>query len=918
MIDRLADPSVNWFSYCTIEGTPYIFSTQELPALWIPPGMINVAALDITRGIMSEQSPLGRKAGIATAKNMRIKIGPQHAPEIRKYLSPEAATWRAKLDADFTYSETAQLAVDTAGGPAAPGYVYLGNEAILTTGTYGSGYTLVAGGREQFGSVRGDFRSDRTKYVTDQPELFEGRIVHLWGGLSDAGGVPIDATLYGANQWELFAGKIQSLAPGDDFETWEMNVSGLEECVNLELGAEDVRGHMHVYASDAAPQGAVGYTDSFRGGYILPGLDRVVVVASDSGASATVVCTISSGWHTDLLGDIAAEVETQLNAAPIAWAGTWKVTGGSDSEGTLKLDGDLTDVKGTGTLIFSSTDLVGPVSVDLPLQQGAALPQTQWVPAAPEVKVSGISGETWHVWTWERENFAVFLSSVAKEVAVVLEEPSKWTAPLYVTIGDDEEAEVALVSAVTPLYTGSVYKLTFSERGALGTKARDAFLRYDENEGPQTDNGGMTWLLSTAQIQLSAMAGFDGDVFSMLLSAAVSTGTAGIRGAYDVAGIPKGYGGALSIDLFDTASFEEARDLTRDLLADRLMGWRRPLSLRTWISEELSFLGYTLQARRTQSGRFRLTLDRVLDPLLISTETLVADDVAPVGRLSLSRYGQGIVNTASVQATYNPATEEFLGKPWVVNEIDSQERYGKRPAFSMRARGLAKSVATARVGVIPSILGLLSHYSKPYEILTVSTKRSFWRYQPGDQINVTLPMLPSADGTKGWTDEPCVVLSVSARYIGKGKTPAATVSLLRMPRRRMSYYVPTAEVVGWHAPSKTLTLAPNSFSSGAIPFPEDPSLLCADILWFAEQPADLMIANEGDEANQEIVTVASYDIAANTITLTAVPTLTPGTDTVIYFPDYDNCTTRQKLYVHLADSNATLGAAADAAFQYTG
>jgi hypothetical protein len=919
--DRLDDPAVHEYAYLTIEGTPYLFTSQELPASMVPVGYEQIVCLDLSRGIEVKQSPLERKSGVASPQPFGIKLGPRNAERLLQVCAPQGASFRSKLTADFDYNDTTVPCL-TAGGPTTGEYIYLGREAMKVT-SVASGSFNVAGGREQLDSVQWAFRSAATKYVSDAPEIFEKRLMHLWTGFCDDAGDPLDVVLYGDNQAEVYAGQIQSLSPGDDLFSWDLRALSLEKCLDLTIGAENILGHLHVYATDSAPGGATKLGIDTWGAYVYPGQNIVHIEATDSGASASVEVLIPTGFTANLGSTIATAIGTQLNAAPGAWAGTWSAFCGIYPSSATDDNGDIQDAVASHTLQISSDDAVGPATVDVIAKPGSVLPSIGWTFNTPtEAIVAATPGQYQSAWTWDSPLNALFVAADAPSVFVFLDEPDKWGTSGFVRIGNGDDAEIAEYSAVTPFLTDTLYQLTLSKRGASGTMAKDVWVSFTgafKSGGNGEYESGGTWVKTTEQVQVTLAAGVDdADAFTLLLSAAVSTGTPAVRGAYDIAGIPPGIGGALQDSIFNANSFIEASEVTRTLLTVRNMSWQRPMTLNSWVSQELAFLGYTLQSRRNQDGRFRLTLDRVRDPLLVSAATLVADDLSVDGKVSLRRHGVGIVNTASANVMYNPATESFDGEPWLVNDVDSQELYGKQTAISLQAKGLTQTVATARLATETQILAIMSHYSRPYETLKVSTRRNYWKYVPGNQIAVTLPILPNADGTRGWVDEPCIIIAVSSRYIGKGRSPSTTLDLLHLPSRRTTYYVPTAEVQSWAAGSKTLTLKDNTFSNAAIPYPPDPSVLSKDVRWFAENGSKFYIANEGDEANQELLTVASFNVDTSTIVTTTVPTLTPGADTVIYFPAYDDCTATQKLYFHLADANATLGAAADEAHQYTG
>jgi hypothetical protein len=234
------------------------------------------------------------------------------------------------------------------------------------------------------------------------------------------------------------------------------------------------------------------------------------------------------------------------------------------------------------------------------------------------------------------------------------------------------------------------------------------------------------------------------------------------------------------------------------------------------------------------------------------------------------------------------------------------------------------AMAAGRTAAEQQVLSVMSHYSRPYELVTFSVSRSGWRYQPGDQIALTHAGVPNDDGTRGWTAEPLIVLASSPHYIGKGKKAPTQLVCLRTADRKLSYYVPSAEVSTYVDGTLTLTLEPNEYSDAGVAFPLDSSVNCKDIRWFDLVGSDILIAVEGDTTNRDKRTIVSVDIDTNKIVINASLSagnqveIALGARTVIYYPSFDDCDAAQKLYIHLADTSAQLGAANVDAFQYSG
>jgi len=458
----------------------------------------------------------------------------------------------------------------------------------------------------------------------------------------------------------------------------------------------------------------------------------------------------------------------------------------------------------------------------------------------------------------------------------------------------------------------------------MGTVAQAIVIPYEQVSG---DGGvGVGFVRAAGMMSVQVFVGLDSvNILTACLNIICSTGTAGIRDAtYDIAGVYAGFGAALRLDIFDVARFEHLTTKMATDLTDRALTWQETYNLKSWLSDELSFLGLTLQGRRLSSGRFKLTLDRVSDPLIVGQATLTTADLDLEAGIKIKRVSQGIVNQMTARIMWNPATQDWEDAQWEINEKDSQETYGKRPPMEIKARGMVQSIATNKPQVEQLVLGLMSHYSRPYELVTFSISRSGWRYQPGDQISLTHPGVPNDDGTRGWADEPLIVLAASPVYLGKGRKGAVKLTCLHLGDRKLSYYVPSALVDSYDAPSKTLTLIANEFSDAAIVYPLDNTKDCKDVLWFDLAGSDIEVGIEGDWALRDKRTIDAVNVDTGEVALTValsagvIAAIAAGDRCVIFYPDYDDCSAFQKLFIHLADTSAKLGAADDSAFRYSG
>jgi hypothetical protein len=764
------------------------------------------------------------------------------------------------------------------------------------------------------------FRAAATKYVTSQPEEHEGRLCRVWVGLADAAGVPLDAVLYGDHAWEVFVGRIDALAPADDWLSWELRLSGLEAMLNVQIGGEDIGGYLHPYGPTGGGNDWSAAQAYFQG-EIPWGQNRVKVLATDAGGSASIMVEVSTGSSACVIEDIGDAIQTALNADPTL-TGTYTVYGDVvlDEYYGEVIDGEAPDVLSTArhSIWVNCDDPTATVVFrDCPGNCLFRLGFTLTDMGVPSKADSG----NWHFKASEFP-LAYYLGTLDEEVQVYVYETDLWPASGYIRLGDGADAEVAHYSTKTTILTSHVYTLALDQRGALGTVPREIALPWAAVEG---DLGDATkWVQIDGQISVQVFVGFEEiGILTAILRLICSTGTAGIRSAsYDIADVYPGFGAALRLDVVDVDRFEHLEPLLPASLTVRSLTWQESLSLSQWMADELAFLGLTLQGRRLPSGRFKLTLDQVAEPTLVSQTTLTSADLDVATGIKIERVSAGIVNQGTAQTAWNAATQQFEDRTWEINDIDSQEIYGKRPPMEIRARGLLPSIAAHKAAVEQAILSVLSHYSRPYELVTIGVRRGAWRYQPGDQIALTHAGLPRTDGTRGWTAEPLIVLAARTEYVGSGRKPAAMLTCLHLGDRRLTYYVPSALVASYDAGGPlgpTLTLADNEFSDSTVPSPLGGGVYCKDIRWFdLGVGALIQVANEGEESSQETATIAAVNVTAGTIVLAAPLVLVPGARCVIYYPDYDDCNAAQKLYIHLADTDGLLGAADDPAMQYGG
>ena len=920
-IDRLDDPAVYEYAYVTIEGTPYLLTSQELPASMVPTGYEQIVCLDLGPGIVTPQSALQRKSGVAAPATMTLRFGPRGSDRLISALAPRGASWRAELTSDLAYGDT-KIYCATAGGPTAGEYVYLGREAYLIDSVNAAYFDLgsVATGREQLDSVQWTFRSEARKYVTNQPEVFEGRLARVWVGYADHTGAPLDSALYDPSQAEVFAGRIESLSVGDDWHSWTMRLKGLEAFLDVQVGGQGNKtGRLDQFSLDAT---STPPASAYQQATVYTGQQWVYLTATDPGGTTSLAVELDARFYGNIIDSVADAIQTALNADPTLTS-TWIVDGDINTEYLYaQTSGDAPDWMSTFRLTLAFKSSAASATVSLMDGVGSLMPRLGFTAADLKPPSQKSDAGQW-VFSASEAPLALYLGPDDTSVHVYTDDiASDWPSSGFVRIGDADSGEIVEYSSIIAQYAGHIATLGGLRRGVLGTQRREIKLPWTtEVSDDGTSVAGVSQMVRVTVF----VAREQTNILTAILEMLASTGTAGTRDAtYDVAAIYEGFGASMRLDIVDTDRFEQLADVLPTTLTVRDLAWQETFSLREWLSGELSFLGLTLQGRRLPSRRFQLTLDRVSDPVLLSSATLTTADLDLEAGIKIQRVSEGIVNQMTAQTAWNPATGEWEDRKWIINDVDSQEVYGKRPAMEIRARGMARQISAQMTTVQQQILSVMAHYSRPYELVRFSASRSAWRYQPGDQIALTHPAVPNMDGTRGWVAEPLVVLAVTPRYLGSGKKAAADLVCLHMGDRRVSYYVPSALVTSYDSGTKTATLAANEFSDASVPYPLDSSVNCKDVRWFDLSGADVYVGDEGDSSVRGTYEIDHASITPSTLTITtdlsaALQTaISAGKRVIVWYPKHDDCSSVQQLYIHLADSSGTLGAAGDDAFQYSG
>lgn len=382
----------------------------------------------------------------------------------------------------------------------------------------------------------------------------------------------------------------------------------------------------------------------------------------------------------------------------------------------------------------------------------------------------------------------------------------------------------------------------------------------------------------------------------------LTTTEGGGNGSYDL-GV-KALAVGVPAALIDIAQIERLRDSRGAGLELRTLHYPvdgRPIKVGDLVSWLLRPFGLVLIA-----GAGGLLQVRALEDGLGSTATLTTADTLAPPRLAWAGDPVDEVTISFAEVPGQGTVEQ------VFSDVFTRERNlaGSSTTVEIDARGV-EDEAAARLLALQHV----TRWRWRIPVLQLETTRALdvW---PGDEVTVTLPVLPGRDGARGWTEEVCVV---SAREVelasGRHRYDLWWTSAIYNRTGRIG---PAARVVSYSAPTLTVdadTFAPAGYADSDAAIWEDLLSASGTILRCLILDSDLSVRGA--------VRVIAASGSGNTLTLNS-PTTAPVAGDVIVLAAYDSwgtATERNYLharYAYMADATDTVGSGGDDPYEWEG
>jgi len=918
-VDRLTDPQVSkWFALF-VEGVPQVFTSQVMPSVFYTGGRSEIVALDVSGGISPPAQMLNRKAGAASPTQMTFRIGPDDkSGTLRSLFATRLATAaRTRITQTLDWTTGAAgvgklYVADNSDFPAS-GDACAGRETVgyESTGTDGTGdYLQMNASRAKYGSSQWKFTVDErynfgTRYVSTNPERWEGRKVTLHMGICNANGQPLDTAFDGNDQRAIWSGTITGLTPNQDWASWSMACISIDQSANTEIGGFQGRGKLVWTTGDSD----VPWDEWANGKVYLAEAAPVELELYDTAAASwtDLSTTVAAGQHNNLLADVMDAIQASLDATYPASTNVvyFAVEYTYDS-----------DFNEWAWAIVAETDYANAGEVRSSISPTSAF---RWLGFKPGTVVWGGGSGAYIFGTLLADTNPPPLLLIPKTAtAIIVREDVSETGETfpndgYAILKNGDHSEIISYTGVTEISadTPRILQLTGVVRGQVGTTAKE--IRVDANK---VVDGDIEYASAEEIGTIKSCIAFDGEsVLDIFLKLAMSTGSTGLRNAtYDVASIGEYVAAGMDEDRIDIDRFEYISATLGASAVNRTVAFAEPFNLREWFASECAVLGLTLLSRTTPNG-YQITVDPVQFPAIIGGRPIGDDDISLVDWPDIETSVTQIANRLEFRGMWLNAEEKWHPHTVLINDQNSQIDNGIASTVKMEVKGLIGGVDDVTVYALEVGTRLLAHYANKYSIVRLTVKKSGWAFRVGEEIRVTLDGVPNEDGTAGWSNEPMLLLAVDNVYAGSGNSSPVRLTLLKAEKLRLSYYVPTAEVATTPA-ADTITVESNVYTDGSQPNPitgDDPA---KDIDQF-EAGMTVYFRTPGDEAtNEGTGVIQSVTRSTNTIVFTAPYPAFVGAGDVVCYPGYASADATQKSYVYLADNGATLGASADDPFVY--
>lgn len=955
--DRLSDTHARPFWYLIIEGIPFVFTNAKSIDGWsaptcarhttdIPAYTVLYDSLKVKKGIKAAGWNLNAVAGVVAPGNMSFQLTDTQQGTLRELFSTRLSsaattrlaatlTWTADAGGDDRY----QIEVDDTSDFSAPDTIYIGRETIYYD-TIFDGDTFGDNPEDATDLWRGcyawrwDGSDDQDCWnldykhwydtgncfapetVSTNPRSWVGRRVVLcqnWFREQPGGNVPFDSDWRGNHEVEIWGGLLTDNPRHAGEKAWQLKAEPLTAVLDTELGTRVAKatigmpdGLPWIYVPDQARpiiiDEATIYEVSTQSldDYTRDGNHPRVHLRNSAGTiQENQYIPIETFWEYVCEGlEYALQNATGTNNLFTNWPNCIGRYAHLDSQGKIAMIlvfDDAADYWMTLTFRLSEKvckDDFAFTSTPSPWGDGGGDSEgTLRQLTRPEPGTFMFGGSQFQI--------PLDLSDVSRAFGFDFDSSNGGYAVL-------STGEVVKYDSTTTTGIPSGYSLMtvsgYGGRGALGTE--------DERDEA---GAGHSWLVDGKVSIIDALGSDNENIWSTFLGIACSTGGGSRESTYDIAKYAV-WAARIDPSMLHLHTFERLADETGEM-GRRTFALNKARNLKKWIQEECKFAQAIVTARTdSYSGRYRIGVYQIQESAQSSTLSTALNTLRFESALEKSKP----VNSVSVKTGWHAGENKFRGPEvniiHVAGSMDKQRDSDVKievPGLAVpweSAGGLAMSVASR----------IMARWHEPGHLLTLYTGAESVLYEPGQQINITVPGVVTSTGTVGYSAEPATVLGVEYVAYNPSQDWTCKVHVRVGGESRFSTYSPGGKVTGYNAGTPSITLADNEFSNKHDPNPWG-TIPSTDAVWF---PATSVIYcwNEGDWGSGEVTTVQS--VSGSTLTISGafaalVPDTVGGTCRITFAP-YDSCTANQKRFVFIADNATppTLGAASDEAYQY--
>lgn len=238
-------------------------------------------------------------------------------------------------------------------------------------------------------------------------------------------------------------------------------------------------------------------------------------------------------------------------------------------------------------------------------------------------------------------------------------------------------------------------------------------------------------------------------------------------------------------------------------LLNRIYDFAKPIPLEDVLAEELKLAAH--MPRITEDGRIGIV------PMRLVTDTAPVDAahtidatkfIAPAGNYGswpgVEPQGDGIVTNLTVQQDYDPGLDDWVDKPFMLQDDDAIATHKGRGKVDVEIKPYSRPVAPSSQDAWENILtwsAFLGYLSRDYIVITIEVPFTCWPVLCGDTVRLTNRVIPDGTGMSGVIARNCIV--VGREWNLDPALPEMGKLTLWMSSQVVLGYAPSALVTGY-------------------------------------------------------------------------------------------------------------------------